>query len=77
MAKSLYPSDKKILLSVGDGPEHIEIYTSEEEGVVNFSPALPGLYLTASCQDAYIKLGPFQLETIREGIIERLKEVSE
>jgi hypothetical protein len=52
---------KKILLSVADGPEGIEIYTSEDEAVVDWSSAVPSLYLTANTIDAYVKLGPFQL----------------
>lgn len=56
--------DKEILLSVGDGPEGIEIYASEDEGVVDWSNTFPAVYLVASINGASIKLGPFQLPAI-------------
>jgi hypothetical protein len=52
---------KKILLSVTDGPEGIELYTSEDEAVVDWAGVVPALYLTVSTHDAYVKLGPFHL----------------
>jgi hypothetical protein len=58
--------DKKVLLEVGDGPESISIYTSDERGVVDWSPDLPALYLEATTQDTHVRLGPFQLSTIRK-----------
>lgn len=60
--------DKKTLLFVADGPESIEIYTSENEAVVDHSPLIPVVYLIASTHGAYVKLGPFCLESIRKGI---------
>lgn len=59
--KSLIPHDKKVILSASDGPDHIEVYSSDAEGVVDFSPILPAVYLSASVQDCYVKMGPFQL----------------
>jgi hypothetical protein len=61
------------LLSVSDGPEHIEIYTSEEEGVVDWSNTFPAVYLTASTHDTYVKMGPFSLEAIYNGLMESIK----
>lgn len=60
--------DKQILLSVADGPEGIEIYTSEDEGVCDWSQTFPAMYLTASVNDAYVKLGPFTLSSMAVGI---------
>jgi hypothetical protein len=65
-------SDRKILLEVGDGPEGIVIYESEEEGVVDWSPALPAIYVEVTVQDAMVKLGPFQLASIRHKLYEKL-----
>ncbi len=65
---------KKVLLSVADGPESIEIYTSEDEVVVDWGDNLPSLYLTATVLGASIKLGPFCLPSIRNGIIQMLKQ---
>jgi len=58
--------DRKILLEVADGPEHICIYTSEDEGIVDWSPTFPAVYLTASINGAGVKLGPFTLSRIFE-----------
>lgn len=58
--------DRKVLLDIGDGPEGIQVYISEDEGVVDWSSDLPALYITASIQGAFVKLGPFYLKSIRE-----------
>jgi hypothetical protein len=55
----MIPPDKKRLLFAADGPEGIEIYTSEEEAICDFSPTIPALYLIATVQGASVKLGPF------------------
>lgn len=68
-----YPPDKRVLLSVADGPESIEIYTSEDEGAVDWGLDAPALYLTATLQGAYVKIGPFCLRAIREGVEAGLK----
>jgi hypothetical protein len=68
-----YPPDKQILFSVADGPESIEIYTSDHEGVVDWSSTFPAVYLSATLNGAYVKLGPFQLSAIYNGIKEALK----
>lgn len=65
--------DKKILLSVADGPEGIEIYTSEDEGMVDWSPSFPAVYVVINTQDAMVKLGPFQLRSIYDGLAAALK----
>lgn len=57
--------DKTILFSIADGPESIEIYTSEDEAVVDFAACYPALYITATVSGASVKLGPFHLERIR------------
>lgn len=64
---------KTILLEASDGPEGIQIYTSEEEGVVDWSPAFPALYVVVNTQDAMVKVGPFQLKTVYEQLIKQLK----
>lgn len=66
---------KKILLDVSDGPEGFTIYESEHEGVSDWSGTFPALYLTAAIQGANVKLGPFQLATIRERLLDKLKEL--
>lgn len=65
--------DKKILLSVADGPEGIEIYTSEEEGMVDWSPAFPAVYIVVNTHDAMFKAGPFSLPAIYEQLVAALK----
>jgi hypothetical protein len=59
-------SDKQVLLSIGDGPEGFEFYTSEEEAVVNWADDIPALYLTVSLDGVQAKFGPFKLKSIRE-----------
>jgi hypothetical protein len=66
--------DKTILLSVGDGPEGIEIYTSEDEGVIDWSSTFPAVYLTASLNGASVKLGPFTMGSIYKQLLSCLKE---
>jgi hypothetical protein len=65
--------DKVFLLDVGDGPEGIQIYTSEEEGVVDWSQTFPPVYLEATLWGARVKLGPFTLGSIHTQLKERLK----
>ena len=51
---------KRVLLSVGDGPDGIELYTSEEDAVVDWARSVPSLYMTASCgMYGFVKFGPF------------------
>ena len=61
-----HPPDKRILLSVADGPEGIELYLSEHEAVSDWAPHTPALYLVASTHDTHIKMGPFTLRSIQE-----------
>lgn len=65
-------TDKRQLLYAADGPEHIELYTSYEESIVDWGADLPGLYLTASLNGTYVKLGPFQLSSVREAVEQQL-----
>lgn len=63
---------KKILLSVADGPDSIEIYTSEDKAVVDWAADCPALYLTATCHmNSAIQLGPFALSA---NLIKQLQE---
>ena len=64
--------DRRILLDASDGPEGITIYTSEDEGVVDWSPTLPGLYVTVNINGATARFGPFTLASIREKVEEAL-----
>ena len=64
---------KTTLLKIAAGPESIEIYTDDDEGIVDFSYDLPALYLIASTHDSFVKLGPFCLSSIRKQLEERLK----
>lgn len=61
-----------ILFEAGDGPEGITIYTSTEEAVVDWSNDIPSLYIQASVDGAFVKLGPFQLKSIREKLTSAL-----
>jgi hypothetical protein len=61
---------RKVLLDVGDGPEGITIYTSEDRAVVDFAEQCPALYLSASLNDAHVNLGPFTL--LRDHVIAAL-----
>lgn len=65
--------DKITLLSVGDGPEGIEIYTSQDEGVVDWATSFPAVYLTASINGAQVKLGPFTMPGIYRQLLDELK----
>lgn len=64
---------KEILLEVGDGPEGITIYTSEEEAIVDWADHVPALYIQASLNGAYVKLGPFMLKSVRDEVVRKLK----
>ena len=64
--------DKKVLLSVGDGPEGIEIYTSEERAVVDWASDIPALYVDVSLNNVTAHFGPFWLS---KALIEQLRSV--
>lgn len=66
--------DRKILFEVGDGPEGITIYESDAEGVNDWSPILPALYVMVSTNGAFFKAGPFTLGSIRKQLLSKLKE---
>jgi hypothetical protein len=59
-------------LSVGDGPEGIEIYTSEERGVVDWSSTFPAVYVHVAMNGVAVNLGPFRLPAIYDQLAERL-----
>ena len=71
--KNHVPYPRVTLLDVHDGPEGIEIYTSEEEGVVDWSNTFPAVYIVVNTQDAMVKLGPFQCSEIYKQLKEQLK----
>ena len=60
--------DKQVLPAVADGPESIELYTSEDEAIVDWAAHVPALYLSATMNGAYVKLGPFVLPRILAGV---------
>lgn len=37
--------DKKIIFDSGDGPEGICVYTSEDEGAVDWADTIPAVYI--------------------------------
>lgn len=43
-----YYGDEEVLLEVGDGPEGLTIYTSEDGGVVDWSTTTPTVYVVFS-----------------------------
>lgn len=53
--------DKTVLLAIGDGPEGIEIYTSDQEGVIDWAATLPALYVSVTINGAMAHFGPFVL----------------
>lgn len=63
----------KILLDVADGPEGIKIYTSEDDGVVDWSSTFPAVYIIINTHDAMVKLGPFQCSKIYNELVSKLK----
>jgi hypothetical protein len=65
---------KTTLLKVTDGPEGIEIYTDDDEAIIDWGAGIPGIYIIATASGAYVKIGPFQLKSIREGV-ERILNV--
>lgn len=67
-------ADRVVLLDASDGPEGITIYTSDEEGVVDWSQAFPAVYVEATMMGAMVKLGPFSLSSIYDQLVNQLKE---
>lgn len=68
----MLPPDAKILFESADGPEGLHIYTSEDRAVVDWGTDIPGLYIEAAVNGAYVKLGPFHMKKIRQALEERL-----
>jgi len=66
--KVIAMDDKRVLFSVGDGPESIEIYTSENRAVVDWAADYPALYIDVTLRDVQVHLGPFTLRSIREAV---------
>lgn len=64
--------ERQVLLEVADGPEGILIYTDEDRGVVDWAESFPALYCTVAVNGAWVRLGPFQLHSIYEQLVERL-----
>ena len=68
-----YPYSREWLLHATDGPEGIEIYTSEDEGVIDWSATFPAVYVVVATHDSYVKLGPFQCKRVYKQLKEQLK----
>jgi hypothetical protein len=62
------PNTKVILLEAADGPEGIEIYTDDEEGIVDWACTFPSVYVNISINGAMAKFGPFTLPKIYKDI---------
>jgi hypothetical protein len=69
--------ERKVLLDASDGPEGILIYTSEEQGVCDWSETFPALYVEVSIAGARTHLGPFQLSTILLSLRSQLRQGDE
>ena len=70
--RTLAHHDKTVLLSVGDGPDGIEIFTSEDKAVVDWAHDIPALYINISCgMTSAAQFGPFSLS---KSLIAQLKE---
>jgi hypothetical protein len=65
--------EKKILFKCCDGPEGLEIYTSEQQAITDWATDYPALYLIADIQGSHVRLGPFQISKIRKSL-EKLVE---
>jgi hypothetical protein len=65
-------SNKNILLQAQDGPEGIEIYTDDDEGVVDWAITFPPVYVTISINGAMAKFGPFTLPKIYKDVARAL-----
>ena len=63
--------DEEILMEVGDGPEGIKMYLSEDKAIVDWSTTIPALYVEVALNGAAVQLGPFQL--LGKLLKERLK----
>lgn len=68
-----WPPDKKILLKASDGPEIIEIYTSELESGAYNSQFGTNLFLTVTTMELSFHVGPFQLNSILEQLKKQIK----
>lgn len=62
--------DRKILLDVGDGPEGIKIYTSEDEGVIDWSSTEPTVYLEIANWETF-----YRIRFTRQCIVDALVKV--
>jgi hypothetical protein len=51
--------EDKILFESADGPDGIRLYTSEQQAAVDWAGDANALYLEASVNGAFIRLGPF------------------
>lgn len=58
--------DKTVLFSAREGPESLEIYTSEDQAIVDDGVDIPGLYIKATLMGAAFYLGPFCCSSIRK-----------
>lgn len=66
--------DKQVRLVIGDGPEGVEIFTSEERAIVDWAKDIPARYIKVSMMDASAQFGPFTLsKTLIEQLVARLK----
>jgi hypothetical protein len=64
--------NREILLDVGDGPEGITIYTDPDKGAVDWSGHEKPLYIEVSMWGASASFGPFDLDSIRQQLVEKL-----
>jgi len=48
--------DKKIIFDTGDGPEGLTVYTSEDEGVVDWSNTTPTVYVVIANDTGCFKI---------------------
>ena len=58
--------DIKTLLEVGDGPEGIAIYTSEDEGIVDWSSTEPTVYIEICNNETYFRVRLTMQKTVDE-----------
>ena len=65
--------DKQTLLFVGDGPEVIDIYTSDQRGVIDAAQTFPAVYVGIAIDGARCTMGPFTLAAIYQQLEKALK----
>ena len=72
-------ANRKYLLRAQDGPESIEIYTSDSDGYYDQGYRIgdidPAIYISVTTQHGSFQAGPFEMSEIYSKLKEQLKEL--